>query len=183
MKKIEEKKTKIEKELNELSTIFKKRFPNYDILAINYRNSFNNLTWHLFDFNYIEQFRNKQPILRIGNITLKADDYEYGTSLVYEANRDKKYVLVPEKQKLLKSKNIAFDTLATRARLPSFGGIWKILDEEFASKYSDQLFGIKINNHLHLSHQYEKKTLIVKNKLTNEKTLMTIRGKIPMKIK
>lgn len=160
---------------------FKEKYKDLSLIAINFRNAKKELTWHLLDYNMIEDFKNNHPVIKIGSITIKADDYEIGTALIYDTNKNKKYLVNKDKLNILKEKNINFDTLATRGRMKGFGGVWKIESKKMANDYEEQLFGIKIEDHIYLSTDYQEKIFIVKNKFNNKKMLLTLDGKVPMK--
>ena len=163
---------------------FKYNSKDYSIIAITYPNRENNNTWHLMDIDYIERFKEKQPVLQFGALKIKANDYPAYTKLVYHEEKGKRFVITPEKEKQLKEKKFNFSsirTIANRVRLANFGEIWKIEDDKINEVYKDQLTSIKIGDEWFHSSDYRKEVFLVKNKMNNEKYLLSVVGKIVMK--
>jgi hypothetical protein len=158
---------------------------DYSIIAISLHNFDNQNTWHLIDIDYIERFKDKQPTLKFGGFKAEAFKYPAYTKLVYHEDKNKRYVITPEKEKELKNKNIDINNLkilAERTRLAQFGEIWNIKDERLANLYRDQLISLKIGEVSYNAYEYREKVFIIKHKLSNKKSLCSANGKIVMKI-
>jgi len=176
--------------LNEILLELKKEFYKYhdkkewSIIAISYPNFEHQNTWHLMDIDYIERFKNKQPILRFGHTKVDAVKYPAYTKLVFHEDKNKRFVITPEKEEELKKKNITIDNfqvLAERVRLAHFGEIWNITDERLASLYREQLISLKIGGEIYNAYEYRSKIFIREHKLTRKKSLVNVKGQIIMK--
>jgi hypothetical protein len=157
---------------------------DYRIIAITLLNRDNVNTWHLMDIDYIERFKDKQPVLQFGSIKINAQKYPAYTKLVLHEDKNKRFLITPEKEKELIKKNIDLDNfkiLAERTRLSHFGEIWNIKDDKLNSLYREQLISIRIKDEFYNSTDYRSEVFLIQNKLTNEKFLCNYKGQIVMK--
>lgn len=157
---------------------------NEKILAVSLLNKEKINTWHLTDFNLIETFANKNPLIKVGNLTLNAQNYPACTKLVYDIDKDKKYLLTPEKIDHLNDKNIdisQFELLAERTRIANYGEVWQIESESLKNLFHQQLLAIKFLDTFYYSEDYNEKVFIVKDNYTNQKKFVNSKGQIVMK--
>jgi hypothetical protein len=156
----------------------------FKIIAITLPNKENINTWHLIDFDYIERFKDKQPILQFGSLKINADKYPAYTKLIYNEEKNKRYLITPDKEKELKKKNFNIEDyilLAERKRLANFGEIWNIEDDRLNHLYREQLISIKIGDVFFNSTDYRKEIFLIQNKLNNKKFLTNYKGQVVMK--
>ena len=156
----------------------------YRIIAISLKNKENINTWHLIDIDYIERFKEKQPIIMFGSIKVTAGKYPAYTKLVLHEEKNKRFLITPEKEKELKEKKIDiknFKILAERIRLADYGEIWNIKDEKLNNLYREQLTSIRINKEEYISNEYRSEVFLIQNKINKKKYLVNYKGQVIMK--
>ena len=156
----------------------------WKLIAIAYPNYEKQNTWHLMDLDYIERFKDKQPTLKFGVHKVDAIKYPAYTKLVYHEDKNKRFLITPKKADELKKKNVNIDNLkvlAERTRMPYFGEIWNVLDNQLSMLYKDQLITLKIGDEIFNAFEYRPKVFIREHKLTRKKSLVNAKGQIIMK--
>lgn len=159
---------------------------DFKILAININNLSNLKTWILIDEHLKTRFKNKQPVIKIGGMLLKAESYPINTKLIFDADKNKKYLVPKEKWEELKENkgdilNKRFELIAERRRISGFGGIWEIYDEKLNNDLHEQMIGLKLDNILYLADDYRSEVYLVRNKMNNQKLIINHQFKIVSK--
>ena len=158
---------------------------DYSIIAISLHNFDKQNTWHLMDIDYIERFKDKQPTLKFGGFKAEAFKYPAYTKLVYHEDKNKRFVITPEKEEELRRRNVNVDNLkvlAERTRLAQYGEIWNIKDIRLSNLYRDQLISLRIGEDTYNAYEYREKVFIIKHRFSKKKSLCSVNGKIIMKI-